>query len=337
MTQTEFKCNVCDKVLISRQSLIQHKETVHDGVIYRCKICDAPIRSRPNMADHMKRMHGNEEFSCDKCNFRTKTRRKLKAHIGNVHSEKRFECKLCDSKYGFQFALTKHVQQVHAKTLPENERGIATCPSCDFKSKPWNVQKHIKQLHQKREKPGLKSSHKCEYCDKSYTGKNWKNSLSRHLFKYHRSKLNIENFKKKQCWACPDCEFVTIKAERIFLERHVKQRHKKSLGKVILQDIFPKTLETKAKETEFYSGEYFEPKEETITLKPENIDLEEELDISDSGNDEKMKNDERIHSYLCPIKSCTFVMSCYDETRKNKHIETHHGEIDWTGVSFIKL
>ena len=77
-------------------------------------------------------------------------------------------------------------------------------------------------------------------------------------------------------------------------------------------------------------------------LKPENLDLDEELDISDedSNDDGVMKNDEHIqqHSYLCPIKSCTFVMSFYDETTKNKHFETQHdGEINWSGVSFIKL
>ena len=366
MTQAEFKCDVCGKDFFNRQILLYHKETVHDGVIHRCKICDAPIRSKANMPDHMKRMHGNGEFSCDKCNYKTKTKRRLKVHIGNVHVEKKFECKFCDTKYGFQFGLNKHIRQVHAKTLPENKRDIATCPFCDFKS--TSVKKHIKKLHKKREKLDPKFSHKCEFCNTSFTRKD---SLSHHLFRYHRSKLSIETFKKKQCWDCPDCEFITVKVDRGYLERHVKQKHKKQLGKVILRDIFPKNPEIEDKQTEFCSGEYFEPKEETISQpKLENFDLDEKLDISDedsdmlisgeyfkskeeiisqpkpdisdedSDNEDVMKNYEQVeqHSYLCPITSCTFVMSFYDEATKNKHFETQHdGEINWPGVSFIKL
>ena len=222
----------------------------------------------------------------------------------------------------------------------------------------WNVKKHIKQLHKKREKLDPKFNHKCEFCDKFFTGKDY---LNQHLFRYHKSKLSIENFTKKECWDCPDCEFITVIVERRYLERHAKQKHKKQLGKVILQDIFPKTLEKKAKKTElnyreyfepkeeiisqpkpenldleedlnlekgteFNSGEYFEPKEEiTSQPKPENLDLDEKLDISDedSDNDDVMKKYEQVqhHSYLCPITSCTFVMSCYEEATKNKHIE----------------
>ena len=228
------------------------------------------------MPDHMKRMHGNEEFSCDKCNYKTKTKRRLKVHIGNVHVEKKFECKLCDTKYGFQFGLNKHIRQVHAKTLPENEKNIATCPFCDFKSMSWNVKKHFKQLHQKREKLDPKFSHTCEFCDKSFTGKDY---LNQHLFRYHKSKLSNENFAKKECWDCPDCEFITVIVERRKLERHVTQKHKKQLGKVILRNIFPNTLEIKVKGTEFYSREYFESKEEIIKqAKPENLGLEEGLE-----------------------------------------------------------
>ena len=91
--------------------------------------------------------------------------------------------------------------------------------------------------------------------------------------------------------------------------------------------------------------EYFEPKEENFseTGNQDNLDLKQKgnfnLDISDdeSNDDNMLKTNEQNHSYLCPIKSCTFVMSCYDETTKNTHIETHHGEINLADVCFIKL
>ena len=202
----KWTCDVCGFIGF-KLVLLRHKETVHDGVLHRCKICDVPIRSITNVGDHMKRMHGNEEFSCDQCNFKTKTKRRLKVHIGIKHGEKKFECKLCESKYGFQFGLTRHIKMVHANTLPESERDIAACPFCDFKSKSWNVKKHLRQMHRKKENSETKQkNHKCEYCDKLYLNKE---SLWHHLFRYHRSKLNAENFQRKQCWSCPDCEFIS--------------------------------------------------------------------------------------------------------------------------------
>ena len=335
----EWTCDECGKVLVGfHNSLLYHKESAHEGVVHRCKICDAPIRSRTNMNDHMRRMHGNEEFSCDHCSFKTKTKRRLKVHIGVKHAEKKFECKLCELKFGFQFGLTRHIKIVHAKTLPENVKENVCCTFCDFKSKSWNVKKHIKQMHEKNEKlkKQQKSNNKCEYCENSFIKET---SLWHHLFRYHRSKLNSKNFQIKQCWSCPDCDFITDASSRYHLERHVKERHKKQLGKIILQDIF--TIKQDNEKIEV-KGEYFEPQEENDTeTERGNQDLNghfsQDISDEDSNDDDQMKTSEQNPSYLCPIKSCTFVMSLYDETNKNKHIETQHGDINMTGVSFIKL
>ena len=197
-----------------------------------------------------------------------------------------------------------------------------------------NVQKHIKQVHTKK---GKTLNHKCEYCDKSFV---MEKSLLHHLFRCHRSKLTTKNFQIKQCWACPDCDFITDVVSRYHLERHVKHRHNKQLREIILQDIFTNNLVEKEKIE--VKEEYFKPKEETNTETergPQDLNGQFSQDISDedSNDDDQMKTSEQNPSYLCPIKSCTFVMSFYVETNKNKHIETQHEDINMTGVSFIKL
>ena len=347
----EWTCDECGKVLVGfHNHLLYHKESAHEGLLHRCKICDAPIRSRANMTDHIRRMHGNEEFSCDQCSFKTKTKRRLKVHIGIKHAEKKFECKLCELKFGFQFGLTRHIKIVHANTLPENVKEIVSCTFCDFKSKSWNVKRHLK-VHRKNEsfnqqqrssKEDTKYKYKCRYCTKSNTKQE---SLDYHLFHYHRNVIKPEDFKKRHFWSCPDCHFTTVRINPSHLNRHVSQKHKKQIGKVILQDIFENQIELKTKNKNSINGttgEYFEPmsKEENVTEASNlKLELDFSLDISDedSNDEDIMKASKQNHSYLCPIKSCTFVMSFYDEPSNNKHIETQHGDINMTGVSFIKL
>ena len=300
------------------------------------------------MPDHIKRMHGNEEFSCDECTFTTKTKRRLTVHVGIKHSEKKFKCMRCESKFGFQFGLTHHMKTVHAYTFPENENDIVSCPFCNFKSKSWNVKRHLKVHKEKKNldqprrsvEEDKKYKYKCKFCEKSYAKQE---SLDNHLFTNHKNEMNIEDFKNRKFWACPDCDFKTIRLNPSYLKSHAMHQHKKQLGKVIFQDIVKKEVEIGdmkeiKKETEHCNEEYFEPKEENNSeTERENLEQNGEISDEDSNDDGMMNTYEQNHSFLCPIKSCTFVMSCYDETTKNTHIETHHGEINLADVCFIKL
>lgn len=55
-----YNCSACTKQYASRDGMVYHWETVHEGVKYNCSVCDTVLSRYYGMIGHIKEKHGGE-------------------------------------------------------------------------------------------------------------------------------------------------------------------------------------------------------------------------------------------------------------------------------------
>lgn len=143
----EFMCELCSKVLKSKQNLETHLKThmqIRDDPI-NCKLCGHWIANKRRFAIHMSK-HKQEEsqpegYECGQCGKKSKNKLTLSAHISYVHSTKKFPCEFCNKVFKHQGNLIEHQSQ-HTGDFRYS------CPFCErtFKSS-GNMHSHKKKMH----------------------------------------------------------------------------------------------------------------------------------------------------------------------------------------------
>ncbi|XP_023210106.1 zinc finger protein 14-like isoform X2 [Centruroides sculpturatus] len=80
-----FRCDICDKLLISKGNLERHNKT-HHQVSHCCKICKKEFQTRSSLRQHQQTHSEDRPFKCDICKKGFKTNGQLKRHR-ETHSD----------------------------------------------------------------------------------------------------------------------------------------------------------------------------------------------------------------------------------------------------------
>jgi len=211
-----FLCkeNNCIAVFPNQKSLISHLEDTHQKVksterimFYKCEHCDKQCTTERNLDDHMLRHSKEKKFECLECGKRLKRRDTLIDHM-KIHSgEKNYQCDQCEGKYTTSAALRNHVVSKHT----DNSNAVPfMCSYCgkDFPKKAYLLNHITGHTGEK--------NHGCEVCPKSFR---FKTSLENHM--------NMHNGVKK--YQCPHCEkrFTQSQQRTMHIRRHNgDKRHK---------------------------------------------------------------------------------------------------------------
>ena len=110
-----FECEQCHKTYTQRKGLINHTESVHEGVTYACEQCDYIATYQINLSRHIRSKHLNiiMKYACDQCDLEYKDKQNLTLHIQSKHEGIMFACDWCDQEYKAKSYLTKHIQSKH--------------------------------------------------------------------------------------------------------------------------------------------------------------------------------------------------------------------------------
>ncbi|KAF6198532.1 hypothetical protein GE061_008280 [Apolygus lucorum] len=143
-------CNICNKQLSSRTSLMVHLR-IHTGERpFGCSECGQSFSQNAHLKDHIARLHSqgpDQLFLCRACNTTFSDRATLRTHMEeHVGQQRPFQCPTCRKRYQTQERLTSHV--CHGKSVGEGQvsgssdvaaagmtlgskRGL-TCTACGF-------------------------------------------------------------------------------------------------------------------------------------------------------------------------------------------------------------
>ena len=116
-----FKCDVCSKILGSRDSLNYHKR-IHGQKIspwrkeYECSICDIKFKSKSSFKDHKRAKHSNDnDLQCEFCLKKFANRRNLIRHRRIHTGEKPYGCDFCEEKFRYKQPAENHMKNCHSK------------------------------------------------------------------------------------------------------------------------------------------------------------------------------------------------------------------------------
>ncbi|XP_073812564.1 uncharacterized protein isoform X9 [Musca autumnalis] len=153
----EVMCDICGKVLRTRNSLSKHKRAVHykkpkTGPV-QCSYCDKWYSTRSTLQFHVLNMHihVDREHRCEICGFVSTTREAKKKHIRFKHNtERKHQCTLCDKAFKVPTLLKEHMATHTGVDLYKCEWCTAT-----FKSKSNRIN-HCKRNHPEEYKKSVK-------------------------------------------------------------------------------------------------------------------------------------------------------------------------------------
>eukprot|EP00090_Calanus_glacialis_P008485 TRINITY_DN16842_c0_g1_i1.p1 TRINITY_DN16842_c0_g1~~TRINITY_DN16842_c0_g1_i1.p1 ORF type:complete len:188 (+),score=20.47 TRINITY_DN16842_c0_g1_i1:362-925(+) len=142
----------CDKVVTSKQGLIQHIQKAHS--------------SNNNNRDHNENQFSvNEElsnqFTCSVCDYSSPLKHNIKQHVKAAHGDQSksndlFPCPSCDKMFLGVPNLHRHAKEEHDMVLKLDH----SCKYCGKEfNKKSNLQTHIKSIHER-------IRYQCEFCAK---------------------------------------------------------------------------------------------------------------------------------------------------------------------------
>lgn len=231
-----FACDVCDFASFERASMLVHQKThlaIEKREVFQCNICGKILSTRNTLKAHIGTIHEeNRSFACTICAKSFALKNCLKKHIKKVHlKSKEFKCNICQVFLSQASYLKRHKELMHPSD------GIKIKYPCDVCSRtfstPHSLRNHIqvhrdpefecsyclKKFHKKanlldhHEHHGT-LTHPCEHCTRSFRNEA---KLKHHLKRVH--------FKDKETFRCELCLTVTF-TRRTTYRDHVLKQHK---------------------------------------------------------------------------------------------------------------
>ncbi|XP_031621561.1 zinc finger protein 425-like [Contarinia nasturtii] len=173
----EFICDICSKTFATKDRIKSHMINHSGKCDYVCDKCGSTFRQKCNLKHHVESMHNVEKsVACNQCDKKFTTKRHLKIHLKYHGDDKPLKCTICDSRFRTKQALKYHII-VHTNNFPFE------CTFCDKKFKHRIVKKVHERTHT-NEKP-----YACSQCD--YKSANIGN-LNKHSLRIHSIDLRTK-------------------------------------------------------------------------------------------------------------------------------------------------
>ena len=220
--KTKFNCEKCNKGFSRKESLEQHKTTVHDGVKpFECEFesCGSTFARKFELQKHVSIIHDKvmpeKRFKCTvhPCKAAFSHKGHWSEHLKKIHGEKNpYKCEICsDVEFATKNELTHHTKNIHDVNIKAERFGkmiladrFSAQFSCDICLKNFptkqEIKEHLKLVHEGR-KP-----YKCELCSAKFEAK-------------HHLKVHIAG--NHQCRLCSK-----IFASKVDLSFHIREKHK---------------------------------------------------------------------------------------------------------------
>ena len=72
---TRYPCEQCEYMATRKESLDQHKISVHEGIKYHCVQCGHQAISKSNLTQHKRSAHEGIEYPCRQREYQATTKK----------------------------------------------------------------------------------------------------------------------------------------------------------------------------------------------------------------------------------------------------------------------
>ena len=188
MNKTPFECDLCSFSSASFDSLMDHEDEQHCGLLgdeeiyansFKCEECTCAFLTKQKLNLHqMTHIKPLKSFKCDKCSAAFQTHEKLFCHE-KVHTDRTVKCQFCPSLFHDDKGLRHHME-IHTKEKKYK------CDLCSYASRSKSKLFHHHRTHS-GEKP-----YKCGECPKVF-------AQQHSLVVHERTHSGLKPFKCDQC------------------------------------------------------------------------------------------------------------------------------------------
>lgn len=111
---TQFYCNICKKMFIYKNKLVQHNARVHlKEKSLTCDVCGFKVFNKELLNRHMVRHDDSRPFQCEICKKTFQRKKTLDFHTRIHNNDKRCVCKLCGKAFVQSTSLKLHIRVHH--------------------------------------------------------------------------------------------------------------------------------------------------------------------------------------------------------------------------------
>lgn len=140
-SEVNYLCNVCGKILKTKDRFRSHKNT-HEGLRpHVCLKCGRGFADRKNMHHHYNVVHLRKpKLECPVCQKKFYTRTKMKSHVTMHYGVKPFSCDICSKTFRLKMNMIKH-KKTHSNDRPHK------CDKCSAAFIDKNMLKRHSYIH----------------------------------------------------------------------------------------------------------------------------------------------------------------------------------------------
>lgn len=180
----EFECNVCGRICVTLNSLIQHASTHISDKLTRvqCEICEKWMKNEHTLQVHRK-SHDENQVKCPHCDKVKPNMLKLRSHIALTHSIRKHTCQICQKSFSRPVLLKVNI---FIFSLAQNPFELLNISEIEF-SYYFFGKEHL-ALHTGE------MLYNCAYCPKKF---NSNANMYKHLRETHAEQWNIDRAAKK--------------------------------------------------------------------------------------------------------------------------------------------
>ncbi|XP_005111368.1 uncharacterized protein LOC101847918 isoform X2 [Aplysia californica] len=211
-----YNCQHCDKQFTNREQHLIH-EAIHTNTLpFPCKWpgCNKAFNSKFKFERHQMVHTKPNNYKCKFCPSTFTRIDHLKIHL-HIHDSNRkmYTCQICGKSYLYKFTLTFHM----AKHAAQDGTSL-TCLICEkkFNSRD-DLLSHVNTHNRYKPQKEVERSHKCGYCDKSFSNSK---GIKRHMVTHT----------KERSFLCERCSQTFVRKDH--LVRHYATNHKKEFYEI---------------------------------------------------------------------------------------------------------
>ena len=112
-------CNFCHRIFhgkhlsTRRRSLMNHIDSVHEGIRYNCDQCQHQSTTKNNLWKHVKSVHSGVTYDCNMCEKKFSQKMGLKKHVQHKHEGVKYHCSQCGEYRRSKLGLQGHMKLKH--------------------------------------------------------------------------------------------------------------------------------------------------------------------------------------------------------------------------------
>jgi hypothetical protein len=148
-----YKCEECEAVFKSKNGLLRHTSSKHEGIVYSCNRCEYQATRPDELKTHQQFKHEGVKYSCNQCEYQATRQSHLKSHQQSKHEGVQYSCNQCEYQATRKSQLKTHQQSKH-------EGVTYSCNQCEYQAGDKStLRKHQQSKHEDIKYP----RNQCEY------------------------------------------------------------------------------------------------------------------------------------------------------------------------------